>query len=372
MIIFRRRSTTRSIADVVPTIGLRAMRKRARLISAITLGVAGVVYLVVAIAYGISLGRQEIPELQAPRNGVAVTVVQTSINAQSPLSEALVVVQPSKTLLDGQGRLVRDVRITLRPTLDAEALDFPVGSIPEARAIKIPLRGRVQNYPFDTYSDTITIAATLVDEQVDVDQGRRMPVVAGLSMREAGWALDVQEKQSDSYYVTFDQKIVRAGSTITIAILMLLLMIAVAMLASWTARSVLAGALEPQVAVASWMAALLFALIPIRNFLPGAPPVGSWIDILVFFWVLVAVMIAMVTIVITLLMRARREDDDAIALQEAASGAADDVPGPAATVTATTTTVTRVESDEASGALDREENQAVSGTDSTSSSADSP
>jgi hypothetical protein len=27
--------------------------------------------------------------------------------------------------------------------------------------------------------------------------------------------------------------------------------------------------------VASWLTAMLFALLPIRGFLPGAPPIGS-------------------------------------------------------------------------------------------------
>lgn len=33
-----------------------------------------------------------------------------------------------------------------------------------------------------------------------------------------------------------------------------------------------------------WMAATLFALIGMRNAAPGAPPIGSLIDYVAFFW----------------------------------------------------------------------------------------
>jgi hypothetical protein len=37
----------------------------------------------------------------------------------------------------------------------------------------------------------------------------------------------------------------------------------------------------------SWMGAMLFATIPLRTFLPGSPPIGSWIDFLIVLWVIV-------------------------------------------------------------------------------------
>ena len=43
-----------------------------------------------------------------------------------------------------------------------------------------------------------------------------------------------------------------------------------------------------------WIAAMLFATIPIRNFFPGSPPPGSWVDVLVTLWVVVALTVALV------------------------------------------------------------------------------
>jgi Domain of unknown function (DUF4436) len=33
---------------------------------------------------------------------------------------------------------------------------------------------------------------------------------------------------------------------------------------------------------------MLFATVPLRTFLPGSPPIGSWIDFTIVLWVIVA------------------------------------------------------------------------------------
>ena len=45
--------------------------------------------------------------------------------------------------------------------------------------------------------------------------------------------------------------------------------------------------------VLGWIAALLFATVPIRNFFPGSPPPGSWVDVLVVLWVIVALTVGL-------------------------------------------------------------------------------
>jgi len=50
---------------------------------------------------------------------------------------------------------------------------------------------------------------------------------------------------------------------------------------------------------------LLFALLPLRNSLPGSPPLGSWIDILMYFWVVAVVMVSLAFVTGLLLTRAK-------------------------------------------------------------------
>jgi hypothetical protein len=44
---------------------------------------------------------------------------------------------------------------------------------------------------------------------------------------------------------------------------------------------------------------MLFAVVPIRNILPGSPPFGAWVDQALVLWVLVALVVAMTLFVIT-------------------------------------------------------------------------
>jgi uncharacterized protein YneF (UPF0154 family) len=43
----------------------------------------------------------------------------------------------------------------------------------------------------------------------------------------------------------------------------------------------------------TWYAAMLFAVMPLRNALPDAPPFGSWIDITIVVWVIIVLGISM-------------------------------------------------------------------------------
>ena len=104
----------------------------------------------------------------------------------------------------------------------------------------------------------------------------------------------------------------RAGSTVAIAVLLLAMMVVLAIIVVVVVRAVARRQLDATFAVASWMAALLFALIPLRGFFPGAPPLGSWMDVLVFFWVLLTLMSALALVVLWVLSRAgalRRKRD---------------------------------------------------------------
>jgi hypothetical protein len=43
----------------------------------------------------------------------------------------------------------------------------------------------------------------------------------------------------------------------------------------------------------TWYAAMLFAVVPLRNALPDSPPIGWWVDVTVVLWVIVALGISM-------------------------------------------------------------------------------
>jgi uncharacterized protein DUF4436 len=45
-------------------------------------------------------------------------------------------------------------------------------------------------------------------------------------------------------------------------------------------------------------AAMLFAVVPLRNFLPGSPPTGAWIDQTIVIWVLLGPAVAMMIYIV--------------------------------------------------------------------------
>ena len=54
-----------------------------------------------------------------------------------------------------------------------------------------------------------------------------------------------------------------------------------------------------QIAFATWYAAMLFAVVPLRNILPGVPPPGAWIDVALVLWVIIALVTAMVMVTVS-------------------------------------------------------------------------
>ena len=64
-------------------------------------------------------------------------------------------------------------------------------------------------------------------------------------------------------------------------------------LALWVAISMVLGRTSFLPPFMTWYGAMRFAIIPLRNFLPGNPPPGSWIDQAVVLWVLIGLVVAM-------------------------------------------------------------------------------
>jgi hypothetical protein len=123
-----------------------------------------------------------------------------------------------------------------------------------------------------------------------------------------GWSYEQGAQAAASSSVAVTGTVLRAGSTKMVAVLMLVLMVALAVIAVMVVQSSAAGRMRLELAVASWITAMLFALLPIRGFLPGDPPVGSWIDMLVFFWVEATIMLCVGLVAVGLLARARQKE----------------------------------------------------------------
>lgn len=212
-------------------------------------------------------------------------------------------------LNDAEDAFAVPLRVSTKNVVDgAVSRDIAAGTaVGKDYFLIYPLEGDPQEYPLDRYrysykyTDTGRdhVSAPLVTIEKVTENGDQ-PVPIGLlsGPREGleGWT---QHWNLSVEGPTLKTKLMverSGGLKVFVAIILVLLVVIanLALLVSWSAFSA-RRPVEPP--FASWLAALLFALIPLRANLPGAPPIGAWIDALVFYWVEVVLLVAMVLFV---------------------------------------------------------------------------
>ena len=110
----------------------------------------------------------------------------------------------------------------------------------------------------------------------------------------------------------------RSMPTLVFAVFIMVLMLGLAAAAAVAAYYVLRGRRGLVFGACSVMAALLFALIPLRNAVPGSPPIGSLIDFASFFIAEAVISISLISCVLLGYRHemARERADEAVASVE--------------------------------------------------------
>jgi fumarate reductase subunit C len=110
-------------------------------------------------------------------------------------------------------------------------------------------------------------------------------------------------KDSDADYVGIDMKIARSSTVVFFSFFIMFLMWGVTIGVMLLVSSVLLRGRKIEVGMFSFLAALLFALIAVRNSQPGVPPIGTYSDFISFFWAEVILALCLLTLVFTWLLR---------------------------------------------------------------------
>ena len=222
--------------------------------------------------------------------------------------------------------LSRDVTLLISPSTQAK-IQLPRGTpVGYSTPIGLFLEGAPYTYPFDSYLSRAHVQAVSVDSE---GVAYAVPLVTEILVPEGfvGWQVELGYPGTDSVesaaafllkdfakenanYVAQVPTVIdsgqswailemqRAFSTKIIALLVLTLMVILAGLSVVASHDVQVGKRPMHFGMAGWLTGLLFAMPALRALLPGAPPLGSWIDILVFFWVEIATMISLATFVL--------------------------------------------------------------------------
>jgi hypothetical protein len=206
-----------------------------------------------------------------------------------------VLVVPQDNMLDKRlDVLTADTSVRFEPANDLGDLVYPAGKTPAQLTTTLEAHGNPGNWPFDSYH-TDTISADVLVGQGDARKyiPARVEVTGALD----GWDVSVQRvgeasqesDRPDNVIITLH----RAKGPLIFDLGICLVLFSLPALALAVVIQIASGKRKFVPPFVTWFAAMLFAVIPIRNFLPGAPPPGAWIDQALVLWVLIALVGAM-------------------------------------------------------------------------------
>jgi Domain of unknown function (DUF4436) len=232
------------------------------------------------------------------KTDLLVVLAPSAVKPSDGAIPAHMQILPPASLTDDAGALLKPIDVVM-PSLANGSVKFEKGTTQLTVSVDImPFEGNYQAYPFDTY------AADLVTNGYAINpDGRRIPLrtVLGVGGSAPGWDVENApiEGLGDSVFSATELSVARAWSTKAIVLLLLFAMVILAVTGLLVARSVVTRRRRIEATMASWFAALLFAVIPLRTNMPGSPPMGVWIDFVAVLWVELALMGSLAVFVVS-------------------------------------------------------------------------
>lgn len=279
------------------------VRKRRNLVLdvSVVLGVA-VVYLLSLFGYhwlATEPGPLPDPDLSTADNSVVVVRIEQLHPVEHRL-DVKVLVMPDQSMIDKRlDVLTTEASVRFDPDNDLGDLQYPKGKAPAQVATTVGAHGNPGDWPFDTYH-TDTIQADVLFGSGDNRQPKHARVeVTGLL---EGWDVSVTRVGRDSQDPNRPDNVIitlqRAKGPLVFDLGICLVLVALPTLALFVAVQMFTGRRKFLPPFSTWYAAMLFAVVPLRNILPGSPPAGSWVDQAVVIWVLIGLATALILYVI--------------------------------------------------------------------------
>jgi hypothetical protein len=272
--------------------------------------IGAVILTIVVISYALSLvgvhflQRSEgpLPPLDLSQGGGDATIVQLRLEELKPVANRLtvnVLVYPGISSYDNRFDVLgTDVAVRLYPPSDLGDLHYPKGKAPAQLTSTVEAHCDPGKWPFDSYYTEPISADAFVGPG---DALKKVPARVEVTGSLDGWDISVNRvhdpaalptsRTMDNGNVVIHFK--RAKGPLIFDLGICLVLIALRTLALLVAIPMALGRRKFLPPFATWYAANLFAIVPLRNILPGAPPPGSWIDQAIVQWVLIALVTAM-------------------------------------------------------------------------------
>jgi hypothetical protein len=222
-------------------------------------------------------------------DGTKMTIDVQEIQSDNSTLVANISVYPGPSLLDPlTHNLKDDLSIVLTSAVTASKRIWPKGTLPDVFRVSLALVGEVADWPFDEYH-----SGPIVTELQSGNGYTRVPATVTMVDRLLGWNIDVNHVSDTDPLSAYRVDLTRSLSTVGFGVVMLGVLIALAAFGLFVAVQTSRDKRKFQPPMTTWYAAMLFAVMPLRNALPDAPPFGSWIDITIVLWVIVVLVISM-------------------------------------------------------------------------------
>ncbi|WP_170285577.1 DUF4436 family protein [Microbacterium rhizomatis] len=238
----------------------------------------------------------------APKDAVVLSFSPQSMDAAGDRLNAIYSVLDFGPVPQDEAGFLKDpLTVIVFPNDGSRSFTVAAGQVPSSQPLRLITDGYIEQWPFDSHSvDVRFLAAQTVNGVLTPIK----TVVCG-SAHVPGWTFASETVSGSDDLIVNGEALpalritaTRSSATVAFGMVILALMIVMPVLSLTVAILAFRGRRKVEATLMSWMAAVLFATIPLRTFLPGAPPIGSWVDFVVVLWVLAALVTALVIYVI--------------------------------------------------------------------------
>lgn len=250
----------------------------------------GLLVLYAVSGHTVGIGADASP----PPGGVLVIITLDELDGETDRLTVSIDLAADAALAGTSGLVPKEqLTILIDPSAGARQIVLPAGQIPPLTRLDLQLSGDIRTWPLDKY-EIDGIVGVLTGEP---DTGEEVPTALRIDGDVEGWRIDVGDAEglgAEIGLIDFTIDARRAGNTLVFAFILLAIMVAlpvIALLVAVNTRWRSCRTVQPT--FMSWLAAMLFATVPLRNFLPGSPPAGSWIDAVVVLWVIAGLVVAL-------------------------------------------------------------------------------
>lgn len=225
----------------------------------------------------------------------------------------------SGDVLSEDGTLKIPVSINVNASSGKSEFNFKPGEMLAPTDFNVALEGASFNYPDDTYTGSIEVITSSPvwagkhgkDTPPDHFEVVELSTIGyakagGFSIEKEKalsdyFAKGAKEAEPGAYRASFKAK--RSDLVVKFARLIMGLQWLLALSASAVTISVVIWKRKPELAMLTWMTAMLFALPPMRNIMVGAPPIGIYVDFLGFLLCEGIVAFCVASLVVTWIVR---------------------------------------------------------------------